>query len=120
MGRKYESSQRFAVPVADLWSSVPDVLDEAGFEILEVDDSTHTIRGKKRKDAISTAEVHIGVGRSTAPAAKTFGERLHLTLTETASGCEVWVESRLRFGLVDWGENRKNVERVLAGLRQHT
>ncbi len=48
-----------------------------------------------------------------------WGERIHVvTATYPGGGTQVAVESKLVFGFVDWGRNRRNVESVLASLDQ--
>lgn len=47
----------------------------------------------------------------------TWGERITvITATDPGGGTQVIAESRLTFGLVDWGHNRANVESILGGL----
>ncbi len=46
-----------------------------------------------------------------------WGERIHvLTATNPGGGTQVVVESKLVFGFVDWGRNRRNVDAVLTSL----
>jgi hypothetical protein len=47
----------------------------------------------------------------------TYGENLTITAVPTEGGAtSLTVESKLKFGLFDWGNNRKNIDRVLALL----
>lgn len=46
----------------------------------------------------------------------TWGENLRVTLRPTAGGIEVDVQSALKFGLVDWGRNRRNIERLFGSI----
>lgn len=47
----------------------------------------------------------------------TWGERIHVvTATNPGGGTQVVVESKLVFGFVDWGRNRRNVEAIFAVL----
>lgn len=46
-----------------------------------------------------------------------WGERIHvLTATNPGGGTQVVAESKLVFGFVDWGRNRKNVEAIFESL----
>lgn len=121
MGRKYKLTQRIANDVGAVWAALPAALEDAGIKVLESDKDTLEIRGKKAK--VSTASVGTaamgGGSFQKAPIAKTFGEKITAQLSQVEGGCELTVESRLRFGLVDWGENRKNVENIQASLRSH-
>jgi hypothetical protein len=56
--------------------------------------------------------------RASRPASlMTWGERIHVvTATNPGGGTQVVVESRLAFGLLDWGRNRENVQAILAAL----
>ena len=42
-----------------------------------------------------------------------WGERIVANVSSGDSGTSVRVESKLKFGLVDWGRNKKNVEGIL-------
>ncbi len=121
MGRKYEQTQRVTSDVGAVWVALPAALEDAGIKILESNKDILEIRGKKKK--VSTAQVSTasmgGGSFQTAPVAKTFGEKITAQLADVDGGCVVTVESRLRFGLIDWGENRKNVDNILAALRSH-
>ena len=47
----------------------------------------------------------------------TWGERIQvITATNPGGGTQVVAESRLSFGLVDWGRNQRNVDDILARL----
>lgn len=120
MGRRYESTQQLDVPVDAVWGALASVVDAAGFRVTESDDDARTLRGRKRKGEIATGLVPVpgsGIGR-TGPARKTFGEKLAVFVTEGSNGrASVSVESRLVFGLIDYGENKKNVDRLFSLLR---
>ena len=56
---------------------------------------------------------------STGMSLATWGENLDVNLRPAASGVEVTVHSALKVGLVDWGRNRENIEKLfrrVAGL----
>jgi hypothetical protein len=90
--------------------------------VTESDDDARALHGRKRKGKgdIATGNVAVpgsGVGR-TAPARKTFGEKLAVSVAEGSNERgSVSIESRLVFGLIDWGENKKNVDRFFDLLR---
>jgi hypothetical protein len=53
---------------------------------------------------------------STSVSLTTLGEELRVTLRPGAQGVEVGIYSALKFGLVDWGRNRQNIERLFGRL----
>lgn len=120
MGRKYESTQQLDGSVDAVWGTLAAVIDAAGFRVTETDDDTRTVRARKRKGEIATGLVPVpggGIGR-TGSARKTFGEKLAVFVTEGSNGrASVSVESRLVFGLIDYGENKKNVDLLFNLLR---
>lgn len=119
MGRKHSATKRFPHGIDEVWGALPSALEEAGMEIRETDDATRTILAKKAKVAtasISAASLG-GSPHQRVEAAKTFGERIRVEVEASGDGTEVSVESKLRFGLIDWGENQRNVARILATLR---
>ncbi|MEQ8716692.1 MAG: hypothetical protein RIE08_03710 [Acidimicrobiales bacterium] len=119
MGRKYESTQQFDASPDSVWEALGPVVDAAGFRVTDSDDDARTLHGRKRKGDIATGNVIVPGGRigRTAPARKTFGEKLAVSVGAGSNGrTSVNVESRLVFGLIDWGENKKNVDRVFGLL----
>ena len=119
MGRRFESTVRLEAVSSRVWEALPAAFEAAGIEVLDADAATLELRGKKKE--VSTAEMSgalLGGGSSSRiSAAKTFGEKVTATVADEASGSSVTVERRLRFGLIDWGENKKNVENILGALR---
>lgn len=125
MGRKSARTVTYQTSSDGLWDLLPMALDEAGIDVTEVDEPNMTMRGKKRKDQIGVGHVSVsGAYRTAAPARKTFGEKIVAQVARPSSPsdgparCEVMIESRLRFGLIDWGENKKNVTRIHHNLRE--
>ncbi len=48
-----------------------------------------------------------------------WGESIPMTVTETGPGStRVEITSKLKFGLVDWGKNRRNLEAILGATWQ--
>ena len=49
----------------------------------------------------------------------TWGERVDIHVGQSAPGqVQVSIRSGLKFGLMDWGKNQKNVDRLLASIDQ--
>jgi hypothetical protein len=69
---------------------------------------------------LKSAEPGTGLIRlSSLASMATWGENLDVNLRPAASGVEVTIHSSLKFGLVDWGRNRENIEKLfrrVAGL----
>lgn len=118
VGRRYEDQRTYTASVEELWDRLPGALEAAGFRITSTDEATRTVNARKRRDAIATGAVGAPVGDAVArgEARKTFGELMTVTLRPWDAGCTVWMESKLRFGLIDWGENRKNCMRLIEVL----
>jgi len=55
---------------------------------------------------------------STSMSGMSWGEDITIAVSPAPGGCSVYVASELnfKFQLVDWGVNRKNVEKIIAGL----
>ena len=69
--------------------------------------------GLRLEDAAGEWEVRARRGVSLM----TWGERIQIvTATNPGGGTQVVVESRLTFGLIDWGRNQSNVDEILAAL----
>ncbi|MFI5506553.1 DUF2510 domain-containing protein [Mycobacterium sp. NPDC051804] len=56
----------------------------------------------------STGQIYV----TTNMTLMTWGENLGVTVRPNASGVEVTVGSSLKFGLVDWGRNAENINKV--------
>ncbi|MFN3215935.1 MAG: hypothetical protein ACE367_05535 [Acidimicrobiales bacterium] len=110
MGRKFSGTYMTNRHAAEVWEVLPDVLADCGFAIEESSDADLTLRAKK---SMKNATIK-SAGRRSARA--TWGEKLEASVTADGDHTRVELESRLVFGLVDWGENRKNVEAIRSGL----
>lgn len=55
---------------------------------------------------------------ATSASASSWGEKLTIFVTPIEGGSSVYISSEVGFKLqlVDWGVNRKNVEKIIAGL----
>jgi hypothetical protein len=113
MGRRYRDS--FVTPHGPdvVWEVLPAVIAACGFELQASSRTGGTVRAKK---SMRNATVR-RVGRHTA-ARTTFGEILRVAVRRDDAQTFVDLESRLVFGLIDWGENRRNVENLRAALAE--
>ncbi len=110
MGRTYSGTYTTDHHPDVVWAALPDVLADCGFEIKESSDTDRTLRAKKSMKNVTAKSV----GRKSAHA--TFGEKLEVSVAAAGDRTHVELESRLVFGLIDWGENRKNIEAIRAEL----
>lgn len=114
MGRKYAGEYTLGHGSGAVWAALPAALADCGFEITESSDTELVLHAKKRLKNVSDKSVPMGDRRTTAKA--TWGEKLDASVHDEGGGSRVRLESRLVFGLIDWGENRRNVEGIRAAL----
>jgi hypothetical protein len=55
---------------------------------------------------------------STSMGLATWGENLTAHLRPLPTGVEVTLSSALKFGLVDWGKNKRNIDKLFARIEQ--
>ena len=67
---------------------------------------------------LRTADPDSGLIMATTPiGVVSWGEDVEVRVWPSGPGTSaIGVESALKFGLVDWGRNRRNVDRVVAGI----
>lgn len=122
MGRKFANTYVMSQGVDAVWAALPDTLEACGFDVKSADDSQRALQAKKHMRNVTNKMVSLdGISdhtntRARAPMKATWGEKLHASVSGDGARCELWLESRLVFGLIDWGENRKNVETIHAEL----
>lgn len=110
MGRKYAGQFRMNQGVDEVWQTLPAALAECGFDVKASSDDERSLSAKKNMKNVTTKNL----GRRGAKA--TWGEKLEASVTEDGDVTWLSLESRLVFGLIDWGENQRNVVNVHAEL----
>ena len=98
MPRSHHDRRTYAHDPADVRLAVPRVMGELGLRLRP-----------------GAGEWEVQASRPISMV--TWGERITVTsATNPGGGTQVIVESRLSFGLVDWGRNRRNVDEILDAL----
>lgn len=110
MGRKYSGSKVYDRSPDEVWAVISGVAAQAAFKETASDATAMTFRAKKSLKDVDVASL----GRRSAQ--KTWGENLEVQVRADGERTRVDAESKLKFGLIDWGANRDNVERFLGAL----
>ena len=113
MGRIYRHQARYSNSTDEIWEHLQPALAASLLTIKEVDEENRTVRAKKRFGDVTTGKVGLGYQPGHA---KTFGEKVFVEVEEANGGTRVSIESKLVFGLFDWGENRKNCFRLAEAI----
>lgn len=99
MWRKYSSTETFSADAGVLCDHLMSAFEDADIFVVDRDDQAHTVDG------------------SASAGMRSWGEKIVAKVTETETGSLVSIESKLKFGLLDWGKNQKNVEAIFEALK---
>ncbi len=110
MGRKYGDVYVTRMDVDAVWAALPGAVQACGFEVTSSSESERTLSAKKRMRNSSTKQ--LGPANASRSAHATFGEKLEASVGSDGTRSRVVLESRLIFGLIDWGENQRNVSNI--------
>ncbi len=94
----YNESRNYPAPKDAAYEAALKVLDGLNVKIKDADKQAGTISGRK------------------GASLWTWGEHIAIKIDAVPGGCAVYVESRVKYQLVDYGRNRENVVKVLAEL----
>lgn len=122
MGRKFGNTYVMNQGADAVWAALPEAVEACGFDVKAADDQQRSLQAKKHMRNVTNKMVSVqgltdnSIARTRAPMKATWGEKLEASVSGEGDGARLWLESRLVFGLIDWGENRKNVETIHAEL----
>ncbi len=94
----YQERRIYSQPQAEVRVAVERAVYELGLEV-KPDSSEWEIRGARTMSTLS------------------WGEQIKVLMaTSPGGGTQVLAESKLVFGFVDWGRNKKNVDQLLTSM----
>lgn len=96
---RYKESRTYAADPAAIADLIPVAFAAVGAELAPTEESEPMVyRGSRSAGWVS------------------WGERVTAIIAESEEGSTVTIVSRLKVGLLDWGQNRRNVEGIFASL----
>ena len=98
MGRAYTATRSYSADPGAVVGHMPAAFESIDSQVESSDAASGTTKGSKGVRFLSC------------------GERVSAQVSPADGGSTVTVESKLKFGLIDWGNNKRNVEGVLASL----
>jgi hypothetical protein len=94
----YRESKNYSVPRNLAFKEALDALNTLGFKIKNSDEFNGTIEARK------------------GASIRSWGEGIKISITPSNGGSQVYVESDVRYQVVDYGKNKDNVDKILTEL----